>query len=68
MPSVHIIGDADAVVRPAASERLAQAFQEPTLVLRHGRGHTVSKLPEEEEARLEEFLRRMAEGSGTSKY
>lgn len=67
-PSVHIIGDADVVVRPAASERLAQAFQPPTLVLRHPKGHTIAKLPEEAEAQLGAFLRGAVEGAVSAKY
>lgn len=56
IPSVHIIGDADVVVTPAASERLAQVFQAPALFLRHSRGHAVAKLPKEAEAALADFL------------
>lgn len=68
VPSVHIIGETDSVVRPRASERLAEMFQEPTLILRHPKGHTVPRLPAEEEAKFESFLKGMLDGTSAAEY
>ena len=48
-------GDADRMVPPAATEKLAAAFVAPTVV-RHARGHVVPKLEAEAQQQVEAFL------------
>ncbi len=60
LPSAHIIGSSDYIVRPADSRSLASRFQDPVL-LTHSGGHVVAATSEVRQgfrAFLEEMLRK----------
>ena len=50
-PAGLLSGETDAMVPPAASERMAAAYGEPTaVVVRHARCHVVPRLPQGSDA------------------
>ncbi|NWU71404.1 OVCA2 Esterase, partial [Pterocles burchelli] len=62
LPTLHVVGDADAVIAAPLSRELAQRFVEP-LVLSHPGGHFVPAAAPQKKAYLE-FLDRFCPGQG----
>ncbi|XP_071303863.1 esterase OVCA2 [Agelaius tricolor] len=62
LPSLHVVGDTDAVIAAALSRELAQCFVEP-VVLSHPGGHFIPAAAAQKKAYLE-FLERFCPGQG----
>ncbi|NXC65147.1 OVCA2 Esterase, partial [Aleadryas rufinucha] len=62
LPTLHIVGDTDAVITAPLSKELAQCFVEP-VVLTHPGGHFIPAAAAQKKAYLE-FLERFYPGQG----
>ncbi|NXQ40761.1 OVCA2 Esterase, partial [Catharus fuscescens] len=62
LPTLHVVGDTDAVIAAPLSRELAQCFVEP-VVLTHPGGHFIPAAPAQKKAYLE-FLERFCPGQG----
>ncbi|KAF4791091.1 Esterase OVCA2 [Turdus rufiventris] len=62
LPTLHVVGDTDAVIAAPLSRELAQCFVEP-VVLTHPGGHFIPVAPAQKKAYLE-FLERFCPGQG----
>ncbi|XP_015501870.1 esterase OVCA2 [Parus major] len=62
LPTLHIVGDTDAVIAAALSRELARCFVEP-VILTHPGGHFIPAAPAQKKAYLE-FLERFCPGQG----
>ncbi|XP_030818767.1 esterase OVCA2 [Camarhynchus parvulus] len=62
LPSLHVVGDTDAVIAAPLSRELAQCFVEP-VVLSHPGGHFIPAAAAQKKAYLE-FLQRFCPGQG----
>ncbi|NXB88409.1 OVCA2 Esterase, partial [Vidua chalybeata] len=62
LPTLHVVGDTDAVIAAPLSRELARCFVEP-VVLTHPGGHFIPAAPAQKKAYLE-FLERFCPGQG----
>ncbi|XP_010022546.1 PREDICTED: ovarian cancer-associated gene 2 protein, partial [Nestor notabilis] len=65
LPTLHVVGDADAVIAAPLSRELAQRFVEP-LVLSHPGGHFIPAAAPQRKGYLD-FLDRFCPGQGPAR-